>query len=102
MQPWEESMKTFTVLPMVLGLMLALSVPAVAEPIGPALPPDCPKGGCTGPGPGGIGGVVSDNGVNVFTTRGTVTVDRTDTPPNVTNSIIPDDCLGFICEEDLP
>ena len=61
---------------MVLGLMLALSAPAMADPPDQeAAAPECPK--CGGPGANGLGAVVTNRGVTVYTPgpKGTFFID---------------------------
>ena len=54
---------------MFFGLMLALSVPAMADPPDQeAAGPECPK--CAGPGDNGVGAVVTNQGVTVYRPNG--------------------------------
>ena len=75
-------MKTSATFSMMLGLMFALSVPAMAAQ--PEEPPCEKLPGC-GPGNDGNGAVIGKNGVTVFTGSGdTITINRaTDAKPPV-------------------
>jgi hypothetical protein len=83
---------------MFFGLMLAASVPVMAQVVPPPEEdPTCRIGNPCGPSPSGNGADVSNLGVNVHTPNGSVFIDQATTPPTVCDTFDGElfECLGF-------